>query len=358
MDASQGCSSWTINLLDCFNAVLKASTLGFFNFKDFNPNEYDKYDRLENGDLNWLLPRKFLAFIGPTDQDIANYHAPEFYIQYFVQNDVRTVIRLNCVTYDAAVYQSVGIEHHDLFFPDGSTPPKQILVRFLHIAESSKGAIAVHCKAGLGRTGSLIGAYIIKHFRMSARETIAWLRICRPGSVIGQQQGWLERIEAWLWRQGGNFRLTHFGVCDKIPHFKYGIYSVQWRQERERALRQQRRRDLQLSHSANVPPRVHAHADRSQLKSTSLYHARSPLGKQSRAFSNDKCLTAVANTQGDKLNTIKFNKSASPRAPMASLESADKKTIITEHPQHTRGLYHDHHPPPRKLLPDNSRRMR
>lgn len=103
MDASQGGSSWTINLLDCFNSILKASNLGFFNFKDFNPNEYDKYDRLQNGDLNWLLPRKFLAFIGPTDHTIPNYHSPEFYIQYFVQNDVRTVIRLNSATYDPAV---------------------------------------------------------------------------------------------------------------------------------------------------------------------------------------------------------------------------------------------------------------
>lgn len=46
--------------------------------------------------------------------------------------------------------------------------------------------------AGLGRTGSLIGAYIMKHHRFTALETIAWLRLCRPGSVIGHQQQWLE----------------------------------------------------------------------------------------------------------------------------------------------------------------------
>lgn len=58
----------------------------------------------------------------------------------------------------------------------------------------------------MGRTGSLIGAYIVKHYRMTAREAISWLRICRPGSVIGHQQGWLERIEKWLWRQGNAYR--------------------------------------------------------------------------------------------------------------------------------------------------------
>lgn len=43
---------------------------------------------------------------------------------------------------------------------------------------------------------------------MSARETIAWLRICRPGCVIGQQQDWLEKIEGWLWRQGISYRYS------------------------------------------------------------------------------------------------------------------------------------------------------
>lgn len=49
--------------------------------------------------------------------------------------------------------------------------------------------------AGLGRTGSLIGAYIIKHYRFTAREAIAWLRFCRPGSVIGHQQEWMEEYD-------------------------------------------------------------------------------------------------------------------------------------------------------------------
>ena len=34
---------------------------------------------------------------------------------------------------------------------------------------------------------------MMKHFRMTAHESIAWLRICRPGCVIGHQQTWVER---------------------------------------------------------------------------------------------------------------------------------------------------------------------
>ena len=40
-------------------------------------------------------------------------------------------------------------------------------------------------------SGTLIGLWMMKHLLMSAAEVIAWLRIARPGSVIGAQQHYL-----------------------------------------------------------------------------------------------------------------------------------------------------------------------
>lgn len=48
--------------------------------------------------------------------------------------------------------------------------------------------------AGLGRTGTLIGCYLMKHYKFTASEVIGWIRVCRPGSVIGPQQNWLEEL--------------------------------------------------------------------------------------------------------------------------------------------------------------------
>lgn len=89
--------------MDCFNAIQKASILNFFNFSDFNYEEYDRHDRLEHGDMNWLVPRKFLAFIGPTESEVNCGHKPSFYVEYFLENDIKTVIRLNNKVYDPAV---------------------------------------------------------------------------------------------------------------------------------------------------------------------------------------------------------------------------------------------------------------
>jgi hypothetical protein len=63
----------------------------------------------------------------------------------------------------------------------------QILSREIHVICNN-----LCFSAGLGRTGTLIGCYIMKHYHFTARETIAWIRMCRPGSIIGHQQQWLE----------------------------------------------------------------------------------------------------------------------------------------------------------------------
>jgi len=66
--------------------------------------------------------------------------------------------------------------HVDLYYEDGGNPSEEILQAFLQLCETERGAIAVHCKAGLGRTGTNIAAYMMKHYGYTARETMAWCR--------------------------------------------------------------------------------------------------------------------------------------------------------------------------------------
>lgn len=113
---------------------------------------------------------------------------PDDYVPIFKKFGVSLVVRLNKPQYEKQKFIKGGIKHLDLYFLDGSTPPDEIVDKFLEAAEAEKGAIAIHCKAGLGRTGSLIALYCMKHLGFPPAAFIGWIRIARPGSILGPQQ--------------------------------------------------------------------------------------------------------------------------------------------------------------------------
>ena len=205
-DASVGSSSYHITVLDCVRAMHAAACVGLVDFHTENPSipikDHAHYEKLEHGDLTWVVPRKALAFSGPlerrTKMNGLKTHIPEDYWEYFKRHNISAIVRLNNKVYDSKRWTNGGFRCYELFFADGSTPPESILTRFFEIMEREPGAVAVHCKAGLGRTGTLLGCYCMHHYGLTANQAIAYLRMCRPGSVIGAQQRWLQEAEAYL----------------------------------------------------------------------------------------------------------------------------------------------------------------
>lgn len=214
-DASPCICTYNLTVLDCVRGFAKAQSLGFVEFKNgnFPIDEYEHYEKVEYGDLSWIRRGKFCAFAGPHNSSNAVSDCyitltPEHYIPYFKKRDVKLVIRLNKKYYDKERFTREGFRHVDMYFLDGSTPSDKIVDNFLGVCESepSGNAIAVHCKAGLGRTGSLLGCFFMKHYGFTAAEFIGWVRICRPGSVIGPQQHFLREMQPIMWSEGKEWR--------------------------------------------------------------------------------------------------------------------------------------------------------
>jgi cell division cycle 14 len=213
-DATPSICSFPLNLLDTLRGLYKARECGWFDFNTFNVEEYEYYEQVENGDLNWTCDGKFVAFAGPhatREVHPGGYTTlcPEDYIPYFKKKNVKLVVRLNKKYYDARKFNQAGIDHMELYFIDGSNPPDHLLAKFLERVEACDGGVAVHCKAGLGRTGCVIGCYMMKHYRATAEEIIGWFRIARPGSVIGPQQHWMKDMQPRMWREGEIYRQKH-----------------------------------------------------------------------------------------------------------------------------------------------------
>jgi len=212
-DASFGSCDYFITVLDCLRGFQKACFLRFFDIDAFDVNAYRYYERPEHGDLNWIIPKKFIAFSGPCNKtpgksymETTNPFSPDDYIPLLKGWKVGTIVRLNRATYEKQIFITNGFKHYDFIFADGSNPSEAMVYKFLEVAEAEPDVIAVHCMAGLGRTGTLIACYLMKHYAFTTLEAVAWIRLCRPGSIVGTQQYFLQEIQSKLWQIGQECR--------------------------------------------------------------------------------------------------------------------------------------------------------
>ena len=215
-DAAFSINTFPCSVLDCCRALRKAVDLKHFSLSTFSIKTFANLSRLENGDLSWIIPEKFIAFSGPLSnrkklvgKSKAQYTlSPDEYIPVLKDLGVTCIVRFNSKCYDKNIFTNAKFRHVDLMYDDGANPPEAILQSFLRLCEDQIGVIAVHCKAGLGRTGTNISAYLMKHYGYTAKECVAWCRMCRPGCVVGPQQQFLIGIEARMNVDWKNFART------------------------------------------------------------------------------------------------------------------------------------------------------
>ena len=125
--------------------------------------------------FSWLLENKLAGSAIPTSIDE---------VQWAIDQGVKSIISIREEPLDGSWIK--GVKYLHVHSNDMGVPEFVDLVSavdFIHNRITNDEPVMVHCLAGMGRTGTLLACYLVKHQKMSADEAIQKVREERPGSI-------------------------------------------------------------------------------------------------------------------------------------------------------------------------------
>lgn len=148
-----------------------------------------------------LLMHKSLHFL---IMDAPSQSNLRLYLAEMQKAGVRHVVRVCEPTYSKEIVEAAGIRVHDWVFPDGESPPSEVIDRWLMLVdamaeanarlEEAACAVAVHCVAGLGRAPVLVAVALIE-YGMKALDAVSFIRQHRRGAINNKQLKFLEKYQ-------------------------------------------------------------------------------------------------------------------------------------------------------------------
>jgi len=111
---------------------------------------------------------------------------------------VRAVVSLLNIPSDESVYKTAGFDFLCLPIADRQAPKMEQALEFVRFVDKShegQRPVAVHCEAGIGRTGTMLAVYLISRGE-SARGAIDQVRLVEPAAIETEPQvKFLEQFE-------------------------------------------------------------------------------------------------------------------------------------------------------------------
>ena len=107
-------------------------------------------------------------------------------LQQFRRERVGAIVSLTEEALDRGVVVSYGIRYLHLPVGDMMAPSVEEIDRFVAFAGGcieERLPVVVHCRAGMGRTGTMLACYLVGQNIMNPFEAVVEVRRVRPGSI-------------------------------------------------------------------------------------------------------------------------------------------------------------------------------
>lgn len=113
------------------------------------------------------------------------------------------VLRSSGFSYQPETVMAAGIGVFHMCWPDMSVPGLDAMMRIVqvmrHVCQEQQRRIAVHCHAGLGRTGLAIACYLVYIGRFGPADAVSLTRSKRPGALqTAAQELFVHVFHQWL----------------------------------------------------------------------------------------------------------------------------------------------------------------